>query len=328
MVTFDLGIKRPGSWLRLAGRRLGPSLRYVFTTEVHAYAFSIAANVYLSFFPFAVTLLSVCRRWLHWQGAYEVILGLLRIRLPAGTESVVKNLAALALGRPRLQVMSVFMLLFTTSGVFLPLEVALNKIWGFERNRSFLRNLAASFLLAFISGVLALFWIVLTTALQTLLVLLFNWVPAEWFLSAVSRGLFEVVSIPFAISIFFVIYYYLPNGRVPVARVLPAAVIAGTLVTAAKFVYVLTLPLFRFREVYGPFALSATLLFWAFVGALIMLFGAHLSVQGFWDDIWEQWSRRQARRSVGELNVDRDSATTPDYSSSAPRDDREGPARV
>jgi membrane protein len=48
-----------------------------------------------------------------------------------------------------------------------------------------------------------------------------------------------------------------------------------------KFVYVLTLPLFGFREVYGPFALSVTLVFWAFLGALILLFGAHLSARGF-----------------------------------------------
>jgi YihY family inner membrane protein len=261
-----------------------PSLRYLFTTEVHAYAFSIAANVYLSFFPFALILLSVCRRWLHWEGAYEIILGLLRVHLPAGTDSVVRNLIALVQGRPRLQAMSVFMLLFTASGVFLPLEVSLNKVWGIARNRSFLRNLLVSFALAIVAGVLALFWISMATMVQASLTFTLDWVPSPGFLHVVSRCLLETISIPFAVSIFFVIYFCLPNGRVPVERVLPAAVITGVLMTVARFLYVLTLPLFRFREVYGPFALSVTLLFWAFVGALIMLFGAHLSVQDFWDD--------------------------------------------
>jgi len=41
------------------------------------------------------------------------------------------------------------------------------------------------------------------------------------------------------------------------------------------------LPLFRFREVYGPFFVSATLLFWAYIAALILLFGADLSAYGF-----------------------------------------------
>jgi membrane protein len=280
------------AWARRLGAGLLPSFRYLFTTEVHAYAFSIAANAYLSFFPFSIILLSVCRRWLDWQGAYEVILGLLRVHLPAGTESVVRNLVALVQGRPRLQAMSVFMLFFTASGVFLPLEVALNKVWGIERNRSFLRNLGISFTLALVVGVLALFWIAIATVAQGLLVFLFNWVPAAWFLRAVSRGVLETVSIPFAVSIFIVIYYLLPNGKVPLARVLPASVVAGLLMTVAKYVYVLTLPLFRFREVYGPFALSVTLLFWAFVGAMIMLLGAHLSVQDFWDGLWKSKAGR------------------------------------
>jgi hypothetical protein len=42
----------------------------------------------------------------------------------------------------------------------------------------------------------------------------------------------------------------------------------------------LTLPLFRFREVYGPYETSATLLFWAYGAAMMLLFGAHLSAHG------------------------------------------------
>jgi len=265
-------------------RFLAPSLRYLFNTEVHAYAFSIAANAYLSFFPFCLMLLTVCRRWLHWEGAYQVILELLRVRLPAGTESVIRNLDMLVQGRPRLQLMSVLMLFFTTSGVFLPLEVALNKVWKIERNRSFLRNQAVSFGLAVLTGLLALFWVLLTTTAQWLLTFSLGWVPSPGFLQAASRGLLEAVSIPFAISIFFAIYHFLPNGKVATRRVLPAAALTGVLTILASFVYVLTLPLFRFREVYGPFALSVTLLFWAYVGALILLFGAHLSVQSFWEE--------------------------------------------
>ena len=77
------------------------------------------------------------------------------------------------------------------------------------------------------------------------------------------------------------IYYFLPNGRVPVIQILPAAMIGGVLTEVGKLVYVLSLPLFRFREVYGPFFVSATLLFWAYGAALILLFCAHLSAHWF-----------------------------------------------
>lgn len=258
-----------------------PSLRYLFSTEVHAYAFSIAANAYLSFFPFTFILLVVCQRWLHWEGAYQIVLQLLRIHLPAGADSVIHNLTQVVQGRPRLQLISLVMLLFTSSGVFLPLEVALNKIWGFKDNRSFLKNQAMSFGLAVVSGVVALCTVVATTGLQWIIISTIGWFPSKEVVTAFSRFFLELASFPVAVSIFFMIYYFLPNGKVPIVRVLPAAFVTGVLTELGKFLYILTLPMFRFREVYGPFALSVTLLFWAYIGALILLFGAHLTVHRF-----------------------------------------------
>jgi membrane protein len=265
-----------------------PSLRYIFSTEVHAYAFSIAANAYLSLFPFSLMLLAVCRRWLRWEGAYQMVLQLLRVYLPVGAESVVRNLVVLVQGRPRLQLMSVLMLFFTISGVFLPLEIALNKVWGFERNRSFLKNQAVSFFLALAAGVLALASILVNTTLQWIINAMIGWIPWKGFVALFSRGVLEVTSIPLAVLIFFLVYYFLPNGRVPFPRVLSAAIVTGLLTEGGRVIYFLTLPLFRFREVYGPFALSVTLLFWAYTGALILLFGAHLSARGFGQKVFSK----------------------------------------
>jgi YihY family inner membrane protein len=262
------------------GGRLVLSLRYLFATEVHAYAFSIAANVYLSFFPFTLLLLTVCLRWLHWRGAYSVILELLKIHLPVGADSILRNLAVLAQGRPRLQLISVFMLFFTSSGVFLPLEVALNDVWGIRRNRNFLKNQAMSFFLAVATGLMAFLSILLSSVAQWVLNLTLTWIPSRVVVTAISRGVMEMFSIPVAVSICFVIYFFLPNGRVPGDQVLLAAMTGGILTEVGKLIYIQTLPLFRFREVYGPFAISATLLFWAYGAALILLFGAHLCAHG------------------------------------------------
>lgn len=266
--------------LKGIGGRLLTSLRYLFATEVHAFAFSIAANVYLSFFPFTLLLLTISRRWVHWDSAYRVILELLRIHLPAGADAIIQNLTQLAQGRPRLQLISVVMLFFTSSGVFLPLEVALNNVWGIHRNRSFLKNQAMSFFLAVTSGLLAFLSILLSTAVQWVVSFSLRWMPSPAVVSAVSRVVMEMLSIPLAVSICFVIYFFLPNGRVPIIQVLPAAIVGGVLTEVGKLIYTQTLPLFRFREIYGPFAISATLLFWAYVVALILLFGAHLCAQG------------------------------------------------
>ena len=274
-------LQREGLTRRRLMEILISGIRYLFETEVHAYAFSIAANAYLSFFPFTLILLAVCRRWVHWNRAYLLIIQLLQIHLPKGSESVIHMLIVVAQGRPRLQVVSVLMLFFTSSGVFLPLEIALNKVWGIQRNRSFLKNQVMSFLLAVVTGVLALAFVLAVTPLQAAISISMGWIPSASFVALVSNTFLTIASVPLVVSIYFLIYYLLPNGKVPVSRVLPAAIAAGILTEIGSGIYSLTHPMVHFRDVYGPFALSVTLLFWAYAGALILLFGAHLSAQGF-----------------------------------------------
>ena len=167
---------------------------------MHVYGFSIAANVYLSFFPFTLLLLTICRRWLRWESAYNEILDLLRIHLPAGAESIIRNLSQLAQARSRLQLISVVVLFFTSSGVFLPLEVALNRVWGIERNRSFLRNQAMSFFLAVTAGLMTFLSVLISTAAQWVLRSALGWILAEWLVAMVSRVLMESLSVPLAVS--------------------------------------------------------------------------------------------------------------------------------
>jgi YihY family inner membrane protein len=255
------------------------TFRYLFSPEVHVYASSIAANALLTFFPFVLIVLTVCRRWLHWENAFQVTLQLLRANLPTGADFVVRNLLVLVQGHRRLQVMSVAMILFTASGIFRPLEIALNKVWSIERNRNYLHNQAVSLLLTVIISLLVLSAILVIAGAKS-----FAKVPAALIATGgpttlVWRGLLEAVLLPCLVAIFFVTYYALPNGKVPAGPLFSAALVTGLVTEAGKFVYQLTLPLFKFREVYGPFALSVTLLFWAFLGALVLLAGAHLSAR-------------------------------------------------
>lgn len=256
-----------------------PSARYLLTTESHVYAFAIAANALLSFFPFVLILLGVCRNWLHWQSAYNAILQLINANLPSGGGFVIKALISLVAARRRVEVVTLVLMFYASSGVFLPLEVALNRIWEIKRDRDLARNLLISFLLAIVSGMLALLSVVITGALVGAVAFLLGWLPWHGVVTVFARIIMEVISIPLMIAIYFIIYYYLPNGRVPSRRVLPASIMAGVLTEVVKLLYFLTLPLFHFRENYGPFAAPVTLLFWAYVGSMVMLWGAHLSAQ-------------------------------------------------
>src|SRR6266581_8771184 len=99
------------------------TVKYLLRTEVHTFAFSVAANAILSFFPFVLLLMTLALRVFRSPAMYEVIKELLRDYLPAAQEFVIRNLSALATARNRVQLFSLAILLVTSTGVFMPLEV-------------------------------------------------------------------------------------------------------------------------------------------------------------------------------------------------------------
>ena len=90
----------------------------------------------------------------------------------------------------------------------------------------------------------------------------------------------KTFAIAASIAIFFLIYWLLPNGRVPVQAVLPAAVMSGLASEVLKYAYIVALPRLDFQEAYGPFSISVTLMIWAFLMGLLLLAGAYLSAFG------------------------------------------------
>ena len=254
------------------------TIKYLMRTEVHTFAFSVAANSILSFFPFVVLLMTVIRRVFRSTVMYDVVLQLLRDYLPAGQDFVIRNLNSMVNSRQRVQALSLIILLVTSSGVFLPLEVALNRIWRFRDNRSYLGNQLISLGLAFTCGVLALLSIAGTAAPVKFLEFVLRGYGTG-FVRVVGFLMMKVFAMAASIAIFFLIYWLLPNGKVPARAVLPAAIIMGLLSEALKYAYILALPWLNFQEVYGPFALSVSMMFWAFLSGLLLLAGANLSAE-------------------------------------------------
>ena len=247
-------------------------------TEVHTFAFSVAANAILSFFPFLLLLLTLIRRVFHSQIMYSVVESLLRDYLPTGQEFVIRNLNALVSAHHRAQIFSLAMLLITSTGIFLPLEVALNRVWGFRNNRSYLGNQLIALGLAFACGSLALLSVALTAGNVAVVKSALHGYGA-WYVQLVGFVTMKVFAILASIAVFFLVYWLLPNGKVPARGVLPTAILMGLLSEVLKYAYIFALPWLNFGEVYGPFAISVSLMFWAFLSGMLLLTGAHLSAR-------------------------------------------------
>jgi YihY family inner membrane protein len=237
----------------------------------------VAANVILSLFPFIVMLLTLSRQVFHSHAMEQVVGEMMSNLLPTGQALVMRN------ARPQkgAQIFSIVMLLISSTGVFLPLEVALNDVWGVKRNRSYLHNQVVSIGLAFGVGALAMASIAMTAGEKTILGWVFFGHIDNAVFNFLEGGMLSFFALVASILLFFLIYWVLPNRKVPARSVLPTAAVIGVLWEAAKYLYVLALPRLDFRTVYGPFQYTVGLMMWAFLSGLLLLAGAHFSATRF-----------------------------------------------
>jgi membrane protein len=274
--------------------------RYMARTEVHTYAFSVAANSILSLFPFIVLLLTISRNVFHSRSMEAVVGDMMKNFLPVGQDFVMRNMQLLAHPQKGAQVFSLIMLLFTSTGVFLPLEVALNNVWGTKKNRSYLHNQIVSLGLALAVGLLAMASVAFTSAQKTLLTWVFFGHTQNRFFDIAAGGFLRFCAVVASILLFFLVYWVLPYRRVPARAVLPTAIVVGLLWEVAKHLYVRALPWLDFQAVYGPFYISVGLMMWAFLSGLLLLAGAHFSATRYTLRLARESEMEEGRNAAGK----------------------------
>ncbi len=275
MAQLQLGMPEYDGPVTKLFRAIAPTFRYWMQTEVHVYAFSIAANVLLSFFPFLIVCVTVSRIHFNYSTTVAAIDFALHDYFPnVFSDFLQRNLPQLPHQRSP-EVLSVVLLLITANGIFEPLEVALNRAWGIARNRSFLRNQLVSLALIFVCGGLELLSLWLTALNRQNL--------SGNVVERLVSGLFlKLAAVPLTALILFLVYRFLPNGKPPLKRVIPAAIGAGLLLEALKYVVALAWPWFdlKLQREYGVFRYSATLIFIAFFASMVVLAGAEWAARG------------------------------------------------
>ncbi len=284
--------ERSANFLPRLARDLRPTVRYLMETEVHVYAFSIAANVLLSFFPFLIVILTLCKSVFHWPSAADAILIGLRDYFPDSLGDFVRrDLTATLYRRGSIEAVSLLLLLFTANGIFEPLEVALNRAWGVTKNRNYFHNQLVSLGLILVCGALALASTMLTALNRDFWA---RWLPGGQNLSLTLNLLFfKLAALPMVILVIFLVYWLLPNRKIPPLQVVPVAIFVGLTLEVLKYINLLTWPYLRRKleaEV-GPFHFSAGIIIWSTIAAMVVLAGAEWSAR---------WARESAQQQKSE----------------------------
>ena len=275
---------KQSKWYRW--RKDGTALiHYLLDSEVHTFAFSVAANAILSFIPFIALLYALSDKVFHSTMMENVVIALVNYFFPADQDFMARNLPFLA-SHVGVQLFSLIMVLVACTGIFLPLEVALNQAWGVTKSRNYLHNQLISFGLAILMVLLGLVSILVNTGLRYALSLILEHQTNIHFIDfvlhitnqGVSFLLLAATTGVASIAFFFSIYWLLPNRKVPWRHVLNTSIYTGVIWLVSKYLFQLLLPHMHLIDLYGPFHVSVGLLFWAYTSGLIMFAGAQFSV--------------------------------------------------
>ncbi len=204
-------------------RKSGTALiAYLLDSEVHTFAFSVAANAIISFIPFVVLLYTLALSIFHSQAMVDVVNDMVNYFLPSATKDpnwVAHNLVAEVvyplLKRHGAQAFSLVMILISCTGIFLPLEVALNQAWGVAKSRNYLFNQTIAFGLALLMVALGVASMIANVSMEKVLTVVSFHHTDNFVVKGISFLWLTVSTGVASILFFFSVYWLLPNRKVP-----------------------------------------------------------------------------------------------------------------
>lgn len=226
---------------------------------------AIAFNFLLCLFPLLLVVVAALQPF-STRRAGAALLLVLHELIPFEHEAMTLSLQSLSKAAKGLELFSLLLIVWGSSGIFMPVEMALNRAWG-GRPRPFLRSRLLAFLMTMAGGLL--------TFLSVSLTVLARSYGRE--LPALASYGAKLSALLLTYLIFFLIYRVVPDPAVGGRVALRAAWWAGTAWEAVKYLFVINLGRANLLAFYGPLAFAVALVLWAYVSSLVLVFGALMS---------------------------------------------------
>ena len=242
-------------------------------------AATLAYYTLFSIFPFFISLIVAGSFFLEREEVFQRVQELIIQAFPASPTLIEENLQTVLTLRGTVGVVGLLGLVWSATGVFSNLIFAINRAWPNTRPRNFLRKRLAGFGIAVSLAILLGLSVITTTTVNIIL---------SVDLSQYGLGALELLPLRSVFTrflswlmkglIFFGIYMWAPNTRVPIKAASWGAAFAATgwEIATAAFTWYLTSGIPRFEVIYGSLGTVVVLMLWIYIGALVVLFGAHL----------------------------------------------------
>ena len=264
-------------------------------------AASMSYYIFFSVFPLAILLVSILGVLLTDDSLREQVVDSLYDLLPAGAgrEDLEALIDPIASGRSAVGVVSVVGLIWAATGMMSALRFSLDTVWDLEFRRPFVRGKLVDLgLVLGVGGLLALS-IGSTAVLQVGREVSEAIANSLGPFGADTGGIFSVLVLltPFLLSwiTFSIIYIVVPSVTVRWRDVLPGALVGALLFEGLKYGFSVYLRNFsNYDAVYGSLGAAIALLFFVYLGACVLLFGAEIAaewprvMQGHYDEEGEE----------------------------------------
>jgi YihY family inner membrane protein len=265
-------------WRRIL-QVLGASLGKFLEEDSLMVSASIAYYGLLCVFPLLLLLSLVGGVYVQHHELSGRLAILLERYLPVSPDVILENVVAVSRAYGRIGLVSFLLLVWGSSGVFLPVETALNRAWEVERPRSWWLSRLLALEMTLISA--------LFVALSLLLVGINAYLQAKMRQLALTfptvligfsyRLLISGATYGMTLLMFLIVMARLPNQRLRLRQVFPSALLTALLWELARALFTHFLPRFNYRHVYGSIGALVAFMTWIYISAAVTLFGAQVS---------------------------------------------------
>ena len=257
------------------GRGAGPGLfarlrraaGLLVSREIVVLMSAIAFNVLLCLFPLLLVLVAAIQRLSPRGGAAQVLGLLLAELIPFGGDTIAASLRQMTRLARGFEILSLALVVWGSSGVFMPVELVLDRVWGGGGPRSFWKSRLLAFAMTLAGGALALLSVALTVLVRGF--------GRGWPLVAGSAA--KAAGLLLSWALFLLVYRIVPRTGVDLRVAARAALWAAVLWEASKYAFVWNLGRMQLAAFYGPLAFAVALVLWAYVSSVVLVFGAAMT---------------------------------------------------
>ena len=261
---------------------------------------SIAYYSLLSLFPLLLLVLGLSGIYIRQHNLAGRLAVVLQPVLPMSPDFILENLQGISQAYGRVGLASFLLLLWSSAGVFLPVEKSLNRAWGVEKERSWIQRRLLALEMSLIFGLVLLTTTALVGVRGYVRERVRDWLPeaAAFFTGLAYRGLLGLASLALTLTMFMILYKTLPKRHMRLREVFPSAFLTAVLWQLARSAFTLLLPRFNYRHVYGSIGVVVALMTWAYASSALMIFGARVSAA-----LYRTFEREAAAEAVAQATA-------------------------